>query len=628
MRIRFSSWSLALATIFVGLTVASVGCPKSDSVAKKDNSGESAKNKSGSETTTDRNKSRAPVALEVAPEVPAPVSPKDLPKEQNSEGGTKTEANTEPKKSAEPAQEAQPNLALNAPNEEAGTPSTSEPTSSSEAAANPAGTGEKPTGAADGHSAESEKKYDPLFVGWEKPKVAFLVTGQQLGYMEPCGCTGLVNQKGGLLRRHTLTKELAEKGWDVVPIDVGNQVQVKQLNPQASIKFGRTIETMTGPIKYQAIGIGDHDLKLPSTDIIQVIANVENGEHPFVCANVSIFGEAMHKTKVMEVNGVKIGITGVLGNEFKEQIHNSDVEITDAKEALAKAAADLEAAGCAVKILLAFTSIDGSKELANSSPVFDLVVTAGGVGEPTMAPEIIENEKKKMPMIQVGTKGMYAGVVGVFGDNELKYQRVPIDARFEDSDEVKKIFKEYQEQLENLGLAGLELLPPVKHSSGNTFVGSEACKDCHTKAYEIWKNGVDGKGGPHFGATESLVEPGERTWVTRFHDPECLSCHVTGWNTERHFPYEGGYLDLKNDLLLHGNGCENCHGPGSAHVEAENNGAEEEELKKLQQAMRVTKAEAEKSTCMTCHDLDNSPDFHKEGAFEKYWARIVHEGTD
>src|SRR5262245_30249499 len=37
-----------------------------------------------------------------------------------------------------------------------------------------------------------------LFEGWPKPAVALVLTGQQLGYIEPCGCSGLENQKGGL----------------------------------------------------------------------------------------------------------------------------------------------------------------------------------------------------------------------------------------------------------------------------------------------------------------------------------------------------------------------------------------------------------------------------------------------
>ncbi|MCA9108034.1 MAG: hypothetical protein KDA83_21685, partial [Planctomycetales bacterium] len=53
--------------------------------------------------------------------------------------------------------------------------------------------------------------------------------------------------------------------------------------------------------------------------------------------------------------------------------------------------------------------------------------------------------------------------------------------------------------------------------------------------------------------------------------------------------------------------------------------ATNDEMTTLRNQMRV---KLDATLCMECHDLDNSPDFHEPGAFEKYWARIVHEGKD
>ena len=66
-------------------------------------------------------------------------------------------------------------------------------------------------------------------------------------------------------------------------------------------------------------------------------------------------------------------------------------------------------------------------------------------------------------------------------------------------------------------------------------------------------------------------------------------------------------------------GCEDCHGPGEKHADAELGGNEELQ-KKLRKAMVVTKAESKKQQCYTCHDLDNSPDFD----FDKYWPFVEH----
>ncbi len=51
----------------------------------------------------------------------------------------------------------------------------------------------------------------PIFVDWPKPKLALLFSGAQQGYIEPCGCAGLENQKGGLSRRHELMKKLRRR---------------------------------------------------------------------------------------------------------------------------------------------------------------------------------------------------------------------------------------------------------------------------------------------------------------------------------------------------------------------------------------------------------------------------------
>jgi hypothetical protein len=223
-------------------------------------------------------------------------------------------------------------------------------------------------------------------------------------------------------------------------------------------------------------------------------------------------------------------------------------------------------------------------------------------------------------MIQVGTKGMYVGVVGVFDDPErpLRYQRVPLDGRFEDSREMLQLLASYQEQLKAAGLEGLGVRP-IPYPTSRTFVGSHRCEECHEDDYEIWEHT------PHAHALDSLVNPGERSEIPRHFDPECISCHVIGWNPQKYFPYESGYLGLNATPLMHNVGCENCHGPGSAHVAAESGDIDvtDEELERLMEEMRLPLDHAEKK-CMECHDLDNSPDFHVEGAFEEYWEQVEH----
>ena len=65
------------------------------------------------------------------------------------------------------------------------------------------------TGRGDKHAKVDPIKVNgPIFEGWTRPQAALVITGEQLGYMEPCGCAGLENQKGGLSRRYTLFEQL------------------------------------------------------------------------------------------------------------------------------------------------------------------------------------------------------------------------------------------------------------------------------------------------------------------------------------------------------------------------------------------------------------------------------------
>jgi hypothetical protein len=255
------------------------------------------------------------------------------------------------------------------------------------------------------------------------------------------------------------------------------------------------------------------------------------------------------------------------------------------------------------------------------------VVTTGGSGEPTLEPERVEGTSSAM--IQVGTKGMYAGVVGLFEDkNVIRYQRIPLDARFPDSPDMIALLGAYQDQLKATGFDGLGIRPQP-HPTKNKFVGSKVCADCHENAWKVWKDGIDGHAPKHAHAYATLQAPPKRAQVPRNHDPECLSCHVVGWNPQKYYPYESGYKSLEETPDLIDVGCENCHGPGAEHVDAENGALdlEDDELEVLQERLRkqqVLTLENAEQKCLECHDLDNSPGFQEEGAFDRYWAKIKH----
>ena len=77
----------------------------------------------------------------------------------------------------------------------------------------------------DEEQTTTKENENDLLKDWEKPLFALFVTGRQSGYIEPCGCTGLYNQKGGLMRRHRVMQILQKRDWELLPVDTGNQIR-------------------------------------------------------------------------------------------------------------------------------------------------------------------------------------------------------------------------------------------------------------------------------------------------------------------------------------------------------------------------------------------------------------------
>lgn len=453
---------------------------------------------------------------------------------------------------------------------------------------------------------------------WPTPQLALVVTGNQYGYIEPCGCTGLENQKGGLARRMTFVEQLRSAGWPVLPIDAGNQV--RRFGRQAEIKFQTTASGLQ-QLGYGAIGFGPNDLRLGVGELVAVAAADDPQQGLFVSANVTLIDPSLTaQSKLISLGGRKVGITSALDPAALETEPGGEIEVGDVSPAVREALAELNRADTDFRVLMFFGEEAAAIATVRDVPGFDLLVVAGGFGEPTYRPQVIEGSETRW--IVTGNKGMYAGIIGIYADEPFRYARVAMTHDFEDAPPMRQLMATYQNQLEAIGLPGLGLRP-IPHPSGDTFVGSQVCGECHTTAFAIWE------GTPHFQATKSLVQPGERGDVPRHFDPECLSCHVTGWNPQNYYPYESGYLSLAADAHLHGNGCENCHGPGAKHVAAEQANAQvaQDQRDLLRMAMRLPLEKA-KDQCLQCHDLDNSPDFHKDGAFEDYWAEVEHYGLD
>jgi len=479
------------------------------------------------------------------------------------------------------------------------------------------GTGAQPSTTSGGTAYVTDKPFDPIaengpiFEGWTKPKLTLVFTGEQHGYFEPCGCTGPGKQKGGMSRRYSFLEKLRADGWNPVPIDLGGLSRA--YGQPVEVKLQTSVDALAA-MKYQAIGLGGEDLRFPADFLLSTA-----GDETFISANVVVLGNES-RFRVIEAAGEKIGVTSVVAGRYRDELADTidpGIVIEDPVEALEKVVPQLREAGAQRLVLLAYAPREVAEELAKKFPDFEYVVAAGGPDVPPSKP--IEIPGSKTQLLQVGQKGMYAVAIGLYDGAPAKYQSVPLDSRFPDSPEMHNKMVEYQDQLKALGWPGLNLSPSL-HSRAKSaddpdaqFVGADACGKCHTKAFAVWSKSK------HAHATQTLIELDP----PRQFDPECISCHATGWNPESYSPYMSGFTDISETPHLSGNSCENCHGPGSGHVNAEKERDPKRRLE-MRTRMRLNLGVADQQVCRQCHDHDNSPNFD----FSTYWEKIKHPGKN
>jgi hypothetical protein len=167
--------------------------------------------------------------------------------------------------------------------------------------------------------------------------------------------------------------------------------------------------------------------------------------------------------------------------------------------------------------------------------------------------------------------------------NTVKASLIALDKGFADDPTVKDIFKKYADELLEIKNQEKEsLLEEGKRDNASLsvephYVGMESCKMCHAKIYSFVSDTA------HTKAYDTLREK-ERQF-----EPDCISCHTTGYRRD------GGFNNILSAKDLLGVQCESCHGPGSLHVKDN----------KANKMLHLTKA----ADCIVCHNPENDDNF-------------------
>ncbi len=543
----------------------------------------------------------------------------------------------------------------------------------------------------------SDGDFNGNFAKWEKPLVAIVVSGEMHGYINPCGCSH--PQNGGLERRYNFIESLKAKGWDVVGIDLGELADARGIQEQNMLKYKLSVKALRA-MNYKVLGIGRDEFRAGLDELLvnawdgkpyprPVLLSLADPEKHYADLNVRPFEIIADATP-------KIGVINMMGPDlcdeldpnpkpFKPVFLNNKDELPKALNAFAKAGVEI-----GVILQHEYPKVDPklngiqqmnaiikerhkqaltcakfcAKERKNDSkiPAIQLMMHLSSDPEP---PFLMTRLDPELPTyaVEIGQKGKYVGLVGVYRDKDgyrLQYQKVLMSEDWltpknkKATQPIIALQEIYQRALKTQDMLAKaprtlhfnQLVGANQKGLGATYVGSARCESCHQQAYDVWSESAHAK------AMERLEK--EKNPSNRQFDPECIKCHVTG------FQNPGGYNDFvpniadwpakpnplpnaaqiaKHNKNLRGVGCESCHGPASEHVKNPNNMAvrklmnpykptpaerkleddlvkNPKDAKALQQWLQLSgprRRAIEANNCIKCHDAENDVNWGNAG---------------
>lgn len=484
------------------------------------------------------------------------------------------------------------------------------------------------------------------FQGWPKddksalikPEVVLLLSAEGFGYMQPCGCSS--PQFGGLDRRFNFLATLKERGWPVVAVDLGDIADTGQkAGPQTKLKYTYSMKALKA-LGYLAIGVGRNETRL---NLIEVLAEFAlNEPKPRVLAynlqnREKNFPGMVEGWEVSDGKGgePKVGVISIVGPIIAKEMKDPAVKFDAEEQAIPLALKEIQAKKPEVLVLLYQGTVEEAKALAGKFPQFQVILCLSREDEPPEKPIKVESTL----IVNVGHKGRYVGLVGVFKNPkanpplDLHYQLVRLGPEYETPAGKEKghaildLLEEYTREVKKNNL--LAHVARTKHliqlTSGyesSTYVGSEKCKKCHEDSYKVWKASPHAKA---FSTLTTVTKPSLRQF-----DGECVSCHVTG------FGIQSGFKNEAETAYLLDNGCENCHGPASIHVKNQIKNQTDSKLNALMNPHRTmpNETEAQKAkrinlldqSCQKCHDIDNDVHWNIEKWTKQHdWGKIFHQ---
>jgi 2',3'-cyclic-nucleotide 2'-phosphodiesterase (5'-nucleotidase family) len=367
-------------------------------------------------------------------------------------------------------------------------------------------------------------------------------------------------------------------------VDAGDLFGTRNKNDQHQSAF---LAEMTGEMGYDAIGLGERDLNYGLPFLKEMI---EKHGLPFINANVRDTESGaliLPEYTVVERSGIKYGIVSVLDPKHKIITMSADeaaFQVDDPVQVLRDLLPRLRQEADTI-LLLSHLGEQSTEELIKEVKGIDMCVI-GHTSRNISAERIINDTA----VFASAFEGRYIGRANLFVDDEDgRVMAIDVgitsfgESLHSDEDMLARIEK-YKQDLADFKTEKRAEYPRTMGSDKETFLGERACMSCHEDAWKVYLDS------PHRAAFATIRNKGQSF------EPECLSCHTTGYQHKQGYDDDPPYNKLVNVQ------CEACHGYGSEHAR---------DGKWVAQA---------KDSCTMCHDQKNSPEFD----YATYWEKIKH----
>ncbi len=356
---------------------------------------------------------------------------------------------------------------------------------------------------------------------------------------------------------------------------------------QDSLKSGYMVHAMD-LLGYDVVTLGEREFNFgqqylldsfKKTKIDVVSANIvyTDTKKPFVKPYV-----------IRKVCNVRVAFTGLISidSKLRQLPGERALEILDPVETAKKLVPELKGKADVI-VLLSHLGLTAGQQLTVQVPGIDVMVfghQAGLFRSIVKTQEVITlrggQQGQYIPQLHLAVEG--GKITSFDGEVVILDDKVPADDTMNRAvDAFSNELNEKFAQKNEVDAKRQEELTKAQ-MAGDHYLGEKTCRRCHEMEYQMYASQT------HAHAFETLVKN------QRDATPECLPCHVVGMGSAGGFVTRQATPDLVNVQ------CENCHGMGTRHPQAD--------------------AIVGPDVCMTCHTAAQSPNFQ----YDEMVAKIVH----